>query len=83
MPSPIRLEGLSEDDIVLLDIIYSCDDYETLMNWTHTLEKTIQLRVLTLIQIILHETIEEEMIKPMTSYPDAERMINQVRRKFK
>lgn len=78
----LRIEGLTERQCRLLDVIYACDTYDELMHWTHQLPKRTQLEVLTLIQLLLHESIEEEMIKPMTSYPEAERMINQVKRKM-
>lgn len=82
MPREIRIDGLTEEQCMFLDVIYSCDSYEELMNFTHDLPRREQLQVLTLIQILLHETIEEEMIKPMTSYPDAERIISQIKRKM-
>jgi len=78
----LRIEGLTEEQCMFLDVIYACDSYEELMNFTHGLPRREQLQVLTLIQILLHETIEEEMIKPLASYPDAERIINQIKRKM-
>ena len=76
----VKIDGLTDDQVVLLDMIYACDSYDELMGWTHELPKRTQLEVLTLIQILLHETIEEEMIKPMTSYPEAEQIINKIRK---
>ena len=82
MPREIRIDGLTEEQCMFLDVIYACDSYEELMRFTHDLPRREQLQVLTLIQILLHETIEEEMIKPLTSYPDAERIISQIKRKM-
>lgn len=75
----LRIEGLTERQCVLLDMIYSCDSYDELMNWTAGLPKKTQMDVLTLTQLLLHETIEQEMVEPLTSYPDAEYIINKIK----
>lgn len=82
MPREIRIDGLTDDQCRYLDMIYSCDSYEELMNYTHAMPKKEQLQVLTLVQILLHETIEQEYIEPMTSYPDAEAIIDKIKRKM-
>jgi len=79
----LRIEGLTEEQCMFLDVIHACESYDELMNFTHSLPRKEQLEVLTLIQILLHETIEEEMIKPMTSYPEAEQIINKIRKNLK
>jgi hypothetical protein len=78
----IKISGLSEGDVELLDIIYSMSDYEELMEWVDTLSVKLRRRVQCLIKLILLETIEEEMIRPMTSYPDAERIIEHIKRTY-
>ena len=80
MPREIRIDGLTPKQCQYLDIIYACDSYDELMNYTKALPRKEQVQVLTLVQILLHETIEEEMIRPMTSYPDAEKIINRIRK---
>lgn len=80
MPKQLRIDGLTEDQCILLDIIYACESYDELMDFAHNLPHEERLEVLTLIQIVLHETIEVEMLRPMQSYPDAEYIIEQIRR---
>ena len=79
----LKIDGLTEEQCMFLDLIYACESYDELMKFTHRLPRKEQLEVLTLIQILLHETIEEEMIKPMTSYPEAEQIINKIRKNLK
>jgi len=79
----ITISGLSKKHVALLDFIYAHESYDDLMEWTHSLPRKMQLEVLTLIKLILLETIEEEMIKPMTRYTDAERIINRIKRNIK
>lgn len=80
MPKELRIDGLTEEQVMFLDLIYACDSYDELMGFANQLPRREHQLVLSLIQILMHETIEEEMIKPMTSYPDAEAIINKVRR---
>ena len=83
MPRELKIDGLTEEQCMFLDLIYACDSYDELMGFARELPRREQLQVLTLIQILLHETIEEEMIKPMTSYPEAEQIINKIRKNLK
>ena len=81
MPKQIKIDGLTKEQCHYLDVIYTCDSYEELMDYTSGLPKNKRVQVLTLVQILLHESIEEEMIKPLTSYPDAEALINKIRKR--
>lgn len=79
MPKQIKIDGLTDEQCMFLDIIYDCDSYEELMHFTRGLPKRQQTQIMTLVQMLLHESIEEEVIKPMTSYPDAEALIRKVK----
>jgi hypothetical protein len=80
MPHPISIDGLTEDQVTLLNFIYACDSYDELMEFVGKLDKKTQFTARALIQLILFETIEEEYIKPMTRYPDAEFIINRIKK---
>ena len=79
MPKQLKIDGLTKEQCMFLDIIYACESYEELMKFTSSLPNSKRLQVLTLVQILLHESIEEEMIKPLTSYPEAEAIIEKVK----
>jgi len=83
MPHPIMIDGLTQDQVTLLNFIYACDSYDELMEFVGELDGKTQLTALALIQLILYETIEEEYIKPMTRYPDAEFIINRIKKSYK
>jgi len=80
MPHPISIDGLTQDQVTLLEFIYACDSYDELMDFVGQLDKRTQQTARSLIQLILFETIEEEYIKPMTRYPDAEFIINRIKK---
>jgi len=83
MPHPITIDGLTENQVTLLNFIYACDTYDELMDFVDQLDKRTQFTARALIQLILYETIEEEFIKPMTRYPDAEFIINRIKNSYK
>jgi len=78
MPKEIKIDGLSERQKGLLDIIYACDTYDELVYFTRRQPPEIREEIWTLTQILLYESIEQELIKPMTSYPDAERIMKKI-----
>jgi len=80
MAHPISIDGLTEDQVTLLNFIYACDNYDELMDFVGQLDTKTQRTARSLIQLILYETIEEEYIKPMTRYPDAEFIINRIKK---
>jgi len=81
MPHPISYDGLTDEQIDILTVLYSCDSYDELMGFVGELDIKTQRTAMSLIQLILHETIEDD-IRKMTSYPDAERLLGEIQRKF-
>ena len=75
----LRIDGLTEEQCMYLDMIYACDSYEELSEIASTLPYAKRLQVMTLVQILLHESIEQEVIENMTSYPAAEEIIEKVK----
>ena len=80
MPREIKIDGLTERQKNLLDIIYACDTYDELVYFTRRQPPEIREEIWVLTQLLLHESIEEDIIKPMTSYPDAERIMERIMR---
>jgi hypothetical protein len=77
-PKQYKIDGLTERQVGLLDIIYTCDTYDELVYFTRRQPPEIREEIWVLTQLLLHESIEEDIIKPMTSYPDAERIMNKI-----
>jgi hypothetical protein len=46
------------------------------------LDERERIMATTLVTVIMHEEIEQQVIKPMKSYPDAIRIINQIKKKL-
>ena len=78
MPKEIKIDGLTKRQKNLLDVIYACNTYDELVYFTRRQPPAIREEIWVLTQLLLHETIEEDIIKPMTSYPDAERIMNKI-----
>lgn len=76
--SRFQIEGLTERQCGLLDIIYACDSYDELLYFTRRQPEEIQQEIWTLTQLLLHESIEQDVIKHMTSYPDADRIMKKI-----
>lgn len=70
----IRLEGLSEEQVELLDIMWSFDSSEDFLEWKYTLNQRLQMQVEVLVQLLGYEIMERE-IQAMDSYPDAKKML--------
>ena len=73
----IRLEGLSEEQVELLDIMWSFDSSEDFLEWKYTLNNRLQMQVDVLVQLLGYEIMERE-IQAMETYPDAEKILKKI-----
>jgi hypothetical protein len=78
-PKEIRIDGLTAEQCDMLDIIYACESYDELKQLMACLDERERIMANTLVTVIMHETIEREVIEPMTYYPDAMRIINKLK----
>ena len=57
----ITINGLTERQVELLDIMWSIDDPEDYENWKSTLTESTMNMVDTLEQMVLYATLDEEL----------------------
>jgi lysyl-tRNA synthetase class I len=81
-PKEIKIDGLTDEQADMLDVIWSCDSYDELKQLMACLDERERIMATTLVTVIMHEEIEQHVIKPMKSYPDAIRIINKIKKKL-
>lgn len=74
----LTLDGLTKRQVALLDVIWGIDSREELIAFRSTLPEEIKTELDTLVQLIIYESMEDDIME-MKSYPDAERMINDLK----
>lgn len=82
-PKEIKLDGLTEEQCDMLDLIYACDTMTELKQFLSCLDRKEYSMALSLMQLVMYETIETEMMEPMKQrnfYPDAVRIINKIKK---
>jgi len=82
-PKEIRIEGLTEEQCDMLDLIYACDTPIELKQFLAHLSRKEHALATTLMTLIVYETIELEMIQPMSQrefYPDAMRILKKLKK---
>lgn len=78
---PVQIDGLSERQVMLCNIIYACDSYDELNDFLKHLDKRDLKDAWTLITLMRHEYIEEEIMSEYIEadyYPDAEDIISKI-----
>ena len=69
----MRIEGLTERQVELLDIMWSIEEYTELEEWMETLDPAERQEAEALQRLVVLETFEELLDKG--SYPDARRVL--------
>lgn len=73
----MRIEGLTERQVELLDTMWEIEEFDELEAWKSTLDKAEQREVDNLQRLVVLETFEE--LLEQSKYPDANRVIDQFR----
>lgn len=82
-PKEIRIDGLNDEQCDMLDLIYACDTSSELKEFLSCLDRREYTMALSLMTLVMYETIEVEMMEPMKQrnfYPDAVRIINKIKK---
>ena len=82
-PKEIRIDGLNDEQCDMLDLIYACDSSSELKEFLSCLDRREYTMAMSLMTLVMYETIEVEMIEPMSKrgfYPDAVRAINKIKK---
>ena len=73
----MRIEGLTEHQVELLDTMWAIEEFTELEEWMATLSRADRMEAQRLQQLVILETFEDLLEKD--GYPDANRVIDQFR----
>ena len=73
----MRIEGLTEHQVELLDTMWAIEEFDELEEWMATLCRADRIEAENLQRLVVLETVEELLAKD--GYPDANRVIDQFR----
>jgi hypothetical protein len=73
----MRIEGLTEHQVELLDTMWAIEEFDELEEWMATLSRADRMEAQRLQQLVVLEAFEELLDKD--GYPDANRVIDQFR----
>jgi hypothetical protein len=73
----MRIEGLTEHQVELLDTMWEIQEFTELEEWMATLSRADRMEARRLQQLVVLETFEELLDKD--GYPDANKVIDQFR----
>ena len=73
----MQIDGLTERQVELLDIMWSIEEYSELEAWMQTLSRADRFEAENLQRLVVLETFEDLLAKD--GYPDANRVIDQFR----
>jgi len=73
----MRLEGLTEHQVELLDTMWAIEEFDELEEWMDTLSKADRFEAESLQRLVVLETFEELIAD--SKYPEANRVIDQFR----
>ena len=71
----MKLDGLTQHQVELLDTMWAIEEYTELEEWMSTLTRADRMEAQRLQQLVILETFEELLEKD--GYPDANRVIDQ------
>ena len=73
----MRIDGLTERQVELLDTMWAIEEFTELEEWKSTLDKAEQREVDNLQRLVVLETFEELLAD--SKYPEANKVIDQFR----
>ena len=73
----MRIEGLTEHQVELLDTMWAIEEFTELEEWMATLSRADRMEAQRLQQLVILETFEE--LLEQEGFPDANRVIDQFR----
>jgi len=73
----MRIEGLTERQVELLDTMWAIEEFDDLEEWMRTLSRAERVEAESLQRLVILEAFEEAM--EHSKYPEANRVIDQFR----
>jgi hypothetical protein len=77
----ISIDGLNQEQIEMLDKLWSMDTVEEVNEFRNTLPRFRQQQIDTLMELVIHEMKEKEL-SLMERYPEAEEMLERLKKDF-
>jgi hypothetical protein len=74
----MRIEGLTQHQVELLDIMWAIDEFEDMEEWMATLCRADRMEAQNLQRLVVLETFEDLLAKD--GYPDAVMVIDKIRK---
>ena len=74
----MRIEGLTEHQVELLDTMWAIEEFSELEEWMATLCRADRMEAQRLQQLVILETFEELLAKD--GYPEANMVIDKIRK---
>lgn len=76
----MKIYGLTETQVALLDEMWACDTMEDFEEFLETLDPAERAEALRLQRLVLIESLDEHVAK-MQQYPDAKRVLVDIMRR--
>jgi len=73
----MRIEGLTEHQVELLDTMWAIEEFDELEEWMQTLSKADRIEAESLQRLVVLETFEE--LLEQNKYPEANMVIDRFR----
>jgi hypothetical protein len=73
----MKLEGLTEHQVELLDTMWAIEEWDDVESWMATLSRADRMEAQNLQRLVILEAFEELLVQG--KYPDANRVIDQFR----
>ena len=77
----MEIRGLTDRQVELCDMLWACDTQEDVAELMEMLYEPERTQAKTLMQIMLMEEVEEEL-SLMERYPDAEAMLDRLKKDY-
>jgi hypothetical protein len=74
----MRIEGLTQHQVELLDTMWAIDEFEDMEEWMATLCRADRMEAQNLQRLVVLETFEDLLAKD--GYPDAVMVIDKIRK---
>jgi hypothetical protein len=77
----MKLEGLTKQQVKICDALWSCDTDEAVTAYVRSLPQRLQREAQVLMDMMILEAIDEQ-VETMSQYPDAEAMLERLKKDY-
>ena len=73
-----KIDGLTKKQVALLDIMWTLEDHDSVLNFIRSLPKADRLQARGLMTLMMHEVLEE-WLDGVTEFPEVQEIIERVK----